>query len=78
MAEGETSGGKNGLVNSASKKKSFQIMLETIPLTAASKETHTTFVCKERDCGPRQPATPLGRRTGRRERSAAETGVQAS
>ena len=59
MAEGGTSGGKNGLVNSASKKKSFKIMVETLPLTAASEETHITFVSKGRNCGPGQPGNPL-------------------
>ena len=59
MAEGGTSGGKNGPVNSASKKKSFKIMAETLPLTAASEETHITFVSKGQNCGPGQPGNPL-------------------
>lgn len=67
MAEAGTAGGKNGLVNSASKRKSFKMVVETIPLTAASEETPITFVSKEQDCGPGQPGNPLGRRKGRRE-----------
>lgn len=43
----------------------FKIMVETIPLTAASEETPITFVSKEQDCGPGQPGNPLGRRKER-------------